>query len=109
MDLDRAKRITGWCIANKMVTMGVGDDSVPDLDGISLAELLEANHMVKADNGEKNEDGTTSMQMFCDDRLVAALYTFYNYDAESGDDIEPLVRLGDKALICIRVPEDQDG
>lgn len=104
MDLETAKKITGECVDNKMFSMGIGDKLPPSLEDYTLLELLEANHMVRADNGTKTEDGKTSHALFCDDRLVAALYTFYHYEDEPPTgDIEPIVHIFNKALVCIRV------
>jgi len=108
MNLQEARDITAACTANKMASMGIGENQPPSLADYSLEQLLVANRMVKEEPNTKNKDGTESMQMFCDDRLVAALYTVYHYEAEElGGDIDAIVRYGNKALICIHVPEEE--
>ena len=96
MDIETAKKITGECIKNMYAGMGIGEDqdNPPDLTSYELDELLEANHTVR--------DDKDCHQMMCDDRLVAALYTLYHYEAES-ENIDPIIRVGDKALICLLI------
>ena len=95
MDIETAKKITNECFRVKMLSMGIGDFELTNLSNYSLSELLEANHMVRDDDGH---------QVFCDDRLVAGIYALHNYEAAGrGEEIDPIIQVGDKALICIRV------
>ena len=101
--LPMARKIAADCTANVTYSMGLSEDPPPSLRDYSLHELVTANHLVANHRRTKNEDGTESFQVTCDDRVIAALYTAYNYEAESGRTAQPIVIVGHKALICIRV------
>jgi hypothetical protein len=110
----RDQDITGACVMNKMYSMGIGEglEPPPSLAEYSLQQLIDANHRVRDRNGTKNSDGSESYRMFCDDRLIAALYVAYNYEPEDQHDIDPIVRLDDRALICLAVSartDEEDG
>ena len=104
MDLETAKRINGGMVNFQMAAMGVIDD-FPDLSGYSLPELVEAAQVMRDHPGDKQPDGKTRHQMMCDDRLVSAIYTILHFPAESGDDLDPILTIGSKALVCVRMKE----
>lgn len=95
MELDRASAIVADCSRHVFWAQGIADESPPGLGAYTLAELLEANHVVR--------DAPDHHQVFCDDRLVAALYTLYHYDAADADAIDPIARCPGKALCCVAV------
>lgn len=102
MDQERAEQIVADCIRFEMFAMGIGGEGAkpPDLD-YSLAELLEANHCLK--KSIKNPNGTTTIHMTCDDRLIAALYVLKHYEASAPDSVEPIVHDGEKAVAVISI------
>lgn len=103
MELEKAQKIVKACVAHRMYDMGVVDEEPPSLYEYSLRELLEANDRVREENENQPKEGVMSFQTVCDDRLVAALYTIYHYEAERGTSIEPICMLGEKALLCARM------
>lgn len=85
MDIERAKEITKACTAHFFYREGLQKEPPPSLAEYSLAEMLEAQQVIKAANGTGN-GGTSTI--FCDDRLVAALYVAYHYAADPTGDCE---------------------
>lgn len=91
MTFDVALEIVGKCVAHVMFKMGLEDTPPPSLVGYSLSDLVEANHLVRDHNSQRNPDGTKTLFMMCDDRLIAALYTATHYRPEPADEAEPIV------------------
>jgi len=68
---------------------------------VTLKEALEATELVKAENKKKVE-GTRTMRMTCDDRLIAALFTFHKYETQDNNELlEPILAVGKTALIKV--------
>jgi hypothetical protein len=84
MDLARARQIVIAICNRSFVTMGFQQD-LESLDGISLAEMLEAARMVENANTAARAvsaltgEGHTS-HVVPADRLIAAVYAFENYE-----------------------------
>jgi len=96
MDLDHARAIVNACARHVLWRQGLQPDPPPSLGDYSLAELVEANHLMRA-NGSAN----------CDDRLVAALYVAYHWHAHEPDDdqIDPVaVSCHGAGVVVVRVP-----
>lgn len=109
MELERARDITGACLAHTYYRMGFIEEEPPSLEDYSLRELLDANHRVDEENKKFSVDGKKRIQVICADRLVAALYTLYHYQAELPDSgVEPIAEIEGKVLCCIQVKKGQD-
>lgn len=107
MDRSHAAQIVARCIAHVYFREGVIDEPPPSLEEYSLSELVEANKLIAGPAGTtENDDGTKSIAMHCDDRLVAALYALTHYQAEPQDDLRPIVSIPGKAICCIEVAEE---
>lgn len=102
--IKKARVIVANCVHHRMHDMGILEEPPPSLEDYSLRELLDANHLVRDLNTER-PDGPSdySHQTMCDDRLIAALYTAYHYEAQPESQVEPIVNVGNKALCCVRV------
>ncbi|MBS7698742.1 MULTISPECIES: hypothetical protein [unclassified Chelatococcus] len=57
---------------------------VEELQGVSLAEMIEATRLVKAENGKAPIDGKQTVRVVPDDRLIAAAYALANYEPSHG-------------------------
>lgn len=99
MDLEKATDITKACLAHTLYRMGVTEEPPPSLKEYSLRELLDANHVIAEHNKRPVVDGKSTIQMVVADRMLAALYTLYNYEACPADDIEPIV-INESAALC---------
>lgn len=72
-----------------------------ELPDVTLKEALEATEMVKAEN-KKEVKGVHTMRTTCDDRLIAALFTFRDYETQENDDgLKPILAVGKVALIKV--------
>lgn len=98
----RALEVTAACVAHNLAREGLRDGELPDLSGVSLADLIEANRIVRELPGVKGENGMVSKPFNCDDRFVAALYVALHYD---GDDdaqaVTPVAAAGGKLVIVL--------
>jgi hypothetical protein len=88
MDAARAIEITRAVNARAYVSMGISTDC-PSLDGISLAEMLEAKRIVEDGNRAAKakataEGGSCSISIIPDDRLIAAVYAIHHYQPDNG-------------------------
>jgi len=102
-EFQRALDITDACVRNHYWMMGIIQEEPPSLADYTLLELVEANHAIAKDEGQVNPDGSRSIPIHCDDRLVAALYTAYHFDPSDQDDIDPIVKLPDRVLVNIKM------
>lgn len=102
MDIERAKEICAAINKGAMIVMGFGGEIPKWLDDVSLAEMVEAAHMVEAMGVETQPDGSKIVTMYPDDRLVAAVYTLLNFEADDPDDgVEPIVHDGRNAALAV--------
>jgi hypothetical protein len=88
MTVERARGITAACLRTCIATT-MGDEYVP-LPDCSLIEMLQANAIIGADRGRKNEDGSTTILMNCDPRIIAAHYAFEQYGRSPHDLLEAI-------------------
>jgi hypothetical protein len=106
MDLKTAKEITHKCGLHVFYLQGVTEDEPPSLAEYTLSELLEANHRVKQWNArDPDEAGRKNMQIYCDDRLIAALYVTYQYEPDWPDDAQPIAMREGCVLLLLRAEE----
>ena len=108
MDLERAKEITWACVQTHLFSMGVDDVVPPEPPGLrkySLEELLEANRLVCEENQRKSHQPVPhGIQVYCEPRLVAAIYVAEHYEASPAADPEPVITVGGKALFVVKLP-----
>jgi hypothetical protein len=109
MDLDRARQIVAACVNHSLFRMGVIEEPPPSLAEYSLGELLEANEMIRAQNDEVDAAGNRKIQIVCDDRLIAALYVLYHYEASELDDIRLIAANAANGVCCLRHEGTGDG
>lgn len=81
--------------------------SFKDLDGVKLSEMIACGDIVKSFEEARpaNENGGRSFSMVCDDRLVAAIYTFLNFPLYNGN-AEIIVHNGQYAVAIVEVAGD---
>lgn len=114
MDLPRALNIVARINNQAFLAMGlIGSDQVEttaagmSLEGISLAELMEATTVVKAHNaaGGDRIEGGSRMYTVPDDRLIAAAYVAAHYDADPDNNIVfyPILGNGQDRVMTVRV------
>jgi len=107
MDIERAEKIVGECIAHVLFRMGVTDEPPPSLAEYSLQELIDANRRVAEENDKQPTTGRRTIRMKCDDRLIAALYVAYHYDAnDPADGVEPIVLLPGGKAVCVAMTKE---
>lgn len=107
MTREEAETINGLCVAHGLYRLGVVEDRPATLAPYSLAQLIEARDIVRAENGVVKPGGGRSFHTVCDDRLLAALYVAHHYDpVDPGRDIEPVAIVGDRAVVVLRMKED---
>jgi hypothetical protein len=107
-DLERARAINGDLVKWWLVTEGLDPGPAPDLSRLSLPELVFATMMIEAENErKKGQDGGRgrSMEVVCDMRLLAAIYTFLHYEPDPFPyKIErPIIRFQDVTLATFRI------
>ena len=85
MTPDRAIDIVRRINARYFLAMGISQEPVlPSLDGVSLAEMLEATGTVgKINDTTTAGTGPKAFYVVPDDRLIAAVYTVVNYHPEA--------------------------
>ncbi|WP_291329009.1 hypothetical protein [Desulfovibrio sp. UCD-KL4C] len=102
MLFNRAKEISDKLVACAMHSEG----EVPKLPKCSLAEMLEATAIVRAENN-KSAAGCIRKKMYmtCADRVIAAMYTIDNYhtDHQTSDNIEPIMIMGSVGLFNLEL------
>jgi len=84
-----AREIVGSCVRQGLAWEGLFEDLEADrklISECSLAELMEANELVRMFNEAPppKADGSTSHTVICADRLIAALYVAANFSADAG-------------------------
>lgn len=106
MTLDRAREIVKAINARCFVHMGLEHD-LPSLEGVSLADMVEATAMIRNVNkvnqaAAKFSGGQYSVTMVPDDRLIAAVYAIDHYPM-SNEPVLALPRPGGKRLCALAV------
>lgn len=106
MTLERAKEINGKLIA---CYMGVSStEIVPQMPDCSLAEMLEAQVIIEAENRRQEaKEGKQEIHMVVADRGIAAMYALSNYHTthQTADEIEPIMLIGSVGLFNIELTE----
>lgn len=103
MTPERAQEIVSAINARCLVTMGI-EQPMARLEGVSLAEMLEAKDIVKAQNETaksqaRDHGGGYSIQMVPDDRLIAAVYVIGHYHPSR----DPILYLPARGLFSDRI------
>lgn len=93
MDIARARDIVRAVNARCYATVGI-EIELPSLEGVSLAEMIEAKQVVQNLNAAneaaaKISGGSYSISMVPADRLIAAVYTLDHYH----DSREPILSI----------------
>lgn len=86
MTRERAAEIVAAICYRSFHAMDMGISAVPErpLDGVTLAEMLEARALVEANNNEaiavqRDIGGKITLSVIPDDRLIAAAFALENY------------------------------
>lgn len=115
MEIERARNIVKAVNARCFVTIGL-ERELPSLDGVSLAEMIEAKAIVDNVNkssaaAAKISGGGYSISVVPDDRLIAAVYCMDHYPCSR----EPVLAIpsGERhqkvvAVLTIPNPEPDD-
>lgn len=100
MTPERAREIVKAINNRCFFKMGLADVII-SLDGVTLAEMVEAAAMVRGGNAKAEPvDGMKTIMMVPDDRLIAAVYALDHYAVDS----EPVLFVPDgKALRALYV------
>lgn len=85
LTIERAREIVRAINARAFVTMGMADE-LASLEGVSLAQMLEAVRMISNANAARRaaaavNGGGVTIDVIPDDRLVAAVYAIHHYPA----------------------------
>lgn len=99
MTWERAVEINNLLVSHSFARMGINDREGlrPLPQDWELAEMLEAGAMI----AERNKTAVSTVQVHCDPRFVAALYTAYHYPAYGPEDIEPICETADGRLLVV--------
>lgn len=109
MTYERAVEIVEACTANGVYHMlGSRGREVPSIEDFSLAEMVEAQRVVRETEGARMKPvaGPQTFHVVCDARLVAALYVAQHFPGDDPDDANPVCLLPDgRAVFVLRLPE----
>lgn len=100
MTRERALEIAGACVRTCAAPV-IGDPYTP-LPEAELEDLLEANRIVAAEPASKNADGTLTMALRCDPRIIAVFYAFERYGRD------PVALLGALGFSASLGRQDED-
>lgn len=121
LTIERAKALNGAMISLALEREGIGKCAWSDVTMLreaSLVDLVHAAALVKADDARRapNPDGSRSVSMVCDDRLVAAIYAFLHFALPPAhridDDDYVILKLADRgatAFLVCGVRETREG
>jgi hypothetical protein len=98
MDETQAIEITDACMEHVLFREGIRTAAPRSLANYSLRELLDANETIA--NG-------TKARMHCDQRLVAALYVAYHYDAQDPAELDAVALKPGAAVVVIKTGEGE--
>jgi hypothetical protein len=103
MDRERAYEVNAAMVRVQMFSMGL-EEICPDVSVYSLAEMVQAARVIKAiEDAETSPDGSQTITVTCDDRLVAAIYAMTHHDGEPNGNPKPILVAHGKALVCVDV------
>ena len=103
MEIKRARRIVEQMTGHVFYAQGIKETTPDPLAGLSLAEMLKANGVVKKANDKDMGNGTRTVQIVCDDRLTAALYVLYNYEQNPN---RAVVHNSKNFVLVAKLPDD---
>ena len=96
-----AIEIVKRCISYIWFREGLSETPPGNLEGVTLLELVEANHIIAADSCiEETPEGKMCM-MHCDDRLIAAIYAMLSYQASPLKHIDLIATNGSKGIAVL--------
>lgn len=109
MTYERAVEIVEACTANGVYHM-LGDRvrEVPSLKDFTLAEMVEAQHVVRETENARMKPGAgpQTFHTVCADRLVAALYVAQHFPGDDPADAHPICLLPDgRAVVVLHMTE----
>ena len=101
MTPERAEEIISEICWRSFTSMGLNENRpLASLSGVTLSEMLEARSIIEEQNRRQREKaGTVTLTVIPDDRLIAEVYAFENYEP----DRRPIIRVGDKALAVVDI------
>lgn len=103
----QARAIVGTMYRHVLYREGVCEKP-ESLEGYTLQQLLAANQIVEAQSKEaaRNKvDGKYTIQGVIADRLIAAIYTTYHYQA---DNTRAIAFADGKCVVVVNEPKDDD-
>jgi hypothetical protein len=108
MDGEQAKRLVAMMTEHAFYTQGIIDKQPQNISGFTLAEMLYANRYVENLNKNAKPDpaGKKTIQLVCDDRLIAAIYVLYHYGYSIP--IRPIVIMDGRCVCIAPVSESED-
>lgn len=95
MSIERATELVELCNLHVFHSMGIVDEQPQTLQDVSLADLVEANRLVR-----ESPDLT---MVHCDDRITAAIYVAYHYRGDDISAVEPVVTVGRRAVAVLDI------
>lgn len=105
LTIERAREIVRAINARAFVTMGMADE-LASLEGVSLAQMLEAVRMISNANAARRaaaaiNGGGFTIDVIPGDRLIAAVYAIQHYPASR----EPILSIpaAGRRLRCLAV------
>lgn len=113
MTLERACKINdAMCgLYFRSIDVGRRHDGNPQdaLAGVSLADMLTAAAMIRAENASHPVAGQRTISSVPDDRLIAAIYTLLHYEAQFPRNVIIKIPVGDgrsRQLAAMMVREE---
>jgi len=102
LTLVRAREIVAAMVGHVCWEVGAMETRPQSLAALSLAEMVEANRMVRQAGAVEIEGvGEKVMLTACEDRLVAALYVLYHYEPAATN--HPIAHDGQKLVDVLPV------
>jgi hypothetical protein len=80
MSLEQARELTAVCVRVAMSMLGAIEEELRLPEGVSLEKLLEANRIVDENPTVDNADGSKTIYMRVEPRLLAGIYALQNYE-----------------------------
>jgi hypothetical protein len=86
MTEEEAERIVNLCVLHVAYTQGwiakVDLDRLSQIREVPLADMVQANRMIAERKSKPSTGGSRIIHATCDDRLIAAIYVAWHYDAD---------------------------
>ena len=109
MTPELAAEINSAMVAHSMFAMGLREARPPSLARYTLRQMLDATEFVAAeDKAAVSVNGSKTIRMVCDPRLVAALYTLYHYEAQDPEEgqVSTVVENTTRGLVVLKLRRD---